>query len=240
VRADGLEWYWPGRQRCVGALERGGGLAQVRRGGGDPGEMRAGAGDDTRGLGMRVAKVMHGVQRRLCRHDGEQRDQAERECRSPAIPPRDDRQAENDEDRQKDDRCDGSGVGVNRRRRWMRMRSKCEEHDSRERRGAGEHATDAPTAPALTVGLYRRATAAGHPTLRTPASPRSSHRPLEPAGQKCSAMPPKKERGVPGVKWMSGTPLAGSPGSREVKKNCASRQSTLVRFSTVRNASKFR
>jgi hypothetical protein len=39
---------------------------------------------------------------------------------------------------------------------------------------------------------------------------------------------------------MSGTPAAGSPGRREVKKNWASRQSTFVRFSTLRNASTFR
>jgi hypothetical protein len=53
-------------------------------------------------------------------------------------------------------------------------------------------------------------------------------------------MPPRNERGVPGVKWTSFTPPAGSPGNRDVKKNWASRQSTFVRFSTLRNASRFR
>lgn len=59
-------------------------------------------------------------------------------------------------------------------------------------------------------------------------------------GQKWTASPPRNERGVPGVKWMSLTPEAGSPGRREVKKNCDSRQRVFKRFSTLRNASKFR
>jgi len=50
-------------------------------------------------------------------------------------------------------------------------------------------------------------------------------------------MPPRKERGLPGVKWTSPMPAAGSPGRREVKKNCDSRHFVSVRFSTLRNAS---
>jgi len=50
-------------------------------------------------------------------------------------------------------------------------------------------------------------------------------------------MPPRKVRGLPGVKWTSGTPPAGSPGSREVKKNRASRHFVSARFSMLRNAS---
>jgi len=59
------------------------------------------------------------------------------------------------------------------------------------------------------------------------------------SGQKCSAIPPRNDRGVPGVKWMSSTPPAGSPRRREVKKNWASRHWVLVRFSMLRNASRF-
>jgi hypothetical protein len=38
---------------------------------------------------------------------------------------------------------------------------------------------------------------------------------------------------------MSSTPSAGSPGSREVKKNWASRHLVFARFSMLRKASRF-
>jgi hypothetical protein len=47
-------------------------------------------------------------------------------------------------------------------------------------------------------------------------------------------------RGLPGVKLTSLTPWGGSPGSREVVENYASRHSTLARFSMVTKASRAR
>jgi len=101
---DGLKRDGPRGPAIAGALGRRDRLAEIGGSGRDTAEVRGGAGDDTGGLGVRVAEVMDGVQRRLHGQHREQHDQAEDEGVPPPAAAGDAHQPHRDDERQEDRR----------------------------------------------------------------------------------------------------------------------------------------